>query len=110
MAYNQRELRVMGTTTPEDRPLITLPKARTQTFMLKAIMMGPKINPEQFISAAPLRPSPSASRGAYKLPNNPPIEYIDVTKPYFPSFMGIHPGIHDGKSKVAFLLVLHDIT
>ena len=97
-------------TTPEEIPLITLPRTRLQMFGLSAIKGGPNTNPEQLIRAAPLVPHLSANQGAYRLPNNPPMEYIDVTKPYFPSLMGIQPGIHEGISKVAFLFVLQDIT
>lgn len=97
-------------TTPADNPLTTLPTARIQTLGLKAIMIGPKTNPEQLIKAAPLLPCPSANRGAYRLPNSPPMEYMDVTNPYFPSFIGIQPGIHDGISRLAFLPVRHDMT
>lgn len=89
---------------------MTLPTAKTQTFGLRAMMTGPSTNPEQLMIAALFLPRPSASRGAYKLPNKPPMEYIDVTKPYVPSFIGIQPGIHDANSRLAFLFVRQDMT
>jgi hypothetical protein len=35
---------------------------------------------------------------------------MEVTNPYLPSFMGIHPGIQEGISRLAFLFVRQDMT